>query len=102
MATVRITLRHTAGPQTRQPRHRGECRCRHTLPYGDNLARTVFRRFIARDTASRVEVALDPGASIESFRIHRNAVETTGTEVYCMEFVSEGRQLRCALVEFQA
>jgi hypothetical protein len=63
------------------------------------LARIVFRRLVARDAAARVDVVLRPGASIESFRVHRN---TGGAEVYSMEFVSEGRQLRCALVEFQA
>ena len=71
---------------------------------GENLARTVIRRFVARDAAARVDVVVDPGASIDSFSIHRNSGlgESPADGVYVMEFEAGGRRLRCALVDFQA
>lgn len=76
----------------------------HTLPYGENLARTVIRRLVARDVAARVDVVIEPGASLESYSIRRNSLssETPDVEVYLMEFVAGGRHLECPLAQFQA
>ena len=63
---------------------------------GENLARTVIRKLVARDEAARTDVVIEPGASIQSFHIQRQS------QGYLMEFLSGDRQLRCPLVLFQA
>jgi hypothetical protein len=60
----------------------------------------VIRRLVARDESGRVDVVIEPGASIQTCRIYRT--ETPETELYLMEFEAEGRQMRCPLVQFQA
>jgi hypothetical protein len=73
-------------------------------PYGDKLARIVIRRLVAYDAATRVEVVIEPGKPIDSCRIRRNPSDTehSSVAVYVMEFLADGRLLRCPLVQFQA
>jgi hypothetical protein len=68
------------------------------------VARIVIGRLLAFDAAERTSIALDPGTLIEECHIHRNpgTGEDRDLEVYVMRFESEGRALRCPLVEFQA
>jgi hypothetical protein len=51
---------------------------------------------------ARAEVVVEPGAFIDSCRIHRNPEPNPEGDVYVMEFESDGRRLRCPLVQFQA
>jgi hypothetical protein len=74
----------------------------HTLPYGENLARTVIRRLVARDAAAGIDIVIEPGASIQSCRIHRNPETGSHVEVYAVEFEAGERTLWCPLVQFQA
>lgn len=74
----------------------------HTLPYGENLARTVIRRLVARDAADGVDVVIEPGTSIQSCRIQRSPETGSNVEVYVIEFELGGKALRCPLVQFQA
>lgn len=61
----------------------------------------VIRRLVARDESARIDVVIEPGALIDSHQIHRN-IDSAAEEVYVMEFESDGRHLRCALVQFQS
>lgn len=72
----------------------------HALPYGENLARIVIRRLVARDESGRGDVVIEPGSSVQTCRIYR--AETPETDLYLIEFESQGRQMRCPLVQFQA
>ena len=66
------------------------------------MARIVIRKLVARDESARVDVVIEPGVFIDTCRICRNSEPLSEDEVYVMEFESEGRRLRCALVHFQA
>jgi hypothetical protein len=66
------------------------------------LARTVIRRFVARDAAAGVDIVIEAGASIQTCRIHRNSQTGSDVEVYVVEFEAGERTLSCPLVQFQA
>ena len=66
------------------------------------MARIVIRKLVARDESARVDVVIEPGVLIDTCRICRNSEPISEDEVYVMEFESEGRRMRCALVHFQA
>ena len=74
----------------------------HTLPYGENLARTVIRRLVARDAAAGIDVVIEPETFIPSCRILRNPETGPEVDVYLVEFETAGNTLLCPLAQFQA
>jgi hypothetical protein len=65
--------------------------------------RIVIRNFVAWEAATQADIGLEPGAVLQSCRIHRNSgAGDHDLGVYVMEFQANGRELRCPLAQFQA